>query len=66
MRVVLDTSVLVSAVVYRGEVPRRVLEVILDRHVPLLSPELEAEYAVTMKKPKFDRKDPGGVWYKIF
>ena len=54
-RVVLDTNLLVSAVLFAESVPARALFAALDRCVVLVSEEAIFELAEVLGRPKFDR-----------
>ena len=54
-RVVLDTNLLVSAVLFAESVPARALFAALDRCVVLVSEESILELADVLGRPKFDR-----------
>jgi len=53
MRVVVDTNVLVSALLKEGSVPERALRALLERAVVLLDARLADEYAQVLARPKF-------------
>jgi uncharacterized protein len=54
-RYVLDTNTLVSAFLFAGSVPARVLEYVLGGHTLLMSLELAAELAEVFRRDRFDR-----------
>ena len=54
-RYVLDTNTLVSAFLFPGSVPGRVLECVLGGHTLLMSLELAAELAEVFRRNRFDR-----------
>jgi putative PIN family toxin of toxin-antitoxin system len=53
LRVVVDTNVLVSALLKEGSVPERALHVLLEHAVVLLDARLADEYASVLARPKF-------------
>ncbi len=54
MRVVLDTNVLVSALLVPGSVPHRVMELAVARRYGLLiDSRIAAEYRLILERPKF-------------
>ncbi len=53
MRVVVDTNVIVSALLKAGSVSERALEAILDETTVLLDENVLAEYAAVLDRPKF-------------
>jgi uncharacterized protein len=53
LRVVVDTNVLVSALLKEGSVPERALHALLERAVVLLDARLVEEYAAVLARPKF-------------
>jgi putative PIN family toxin of toxin-antitoxin system len=53
LRVVVDTNVLVSALLKEGSVPERALRALLERAVVLLDARLADEYARVLARPKF-------------
>ncbi len=55
LRGVLDTNVIVSALLLPGSVPFRVFEAVLLKGTLLLSPQIMVEYRSTLDRPKFDR-----------
>ncbi len=55
IRVVLDTSVLISAVFARESLPRQTVRWVSDRGVFLRSVETESEFFRTVERPKFAR-----------
>lgn len=58
---VIDTNVLVSAMLRADSVPGTVIkEVLTGRIIPLVSSEVLAEYEDVLRRPKF-RFDPGAV-----
>lgn len=60
MRVVIDTSVLVSAVLFEQSPPRSVLRQTMLLYTPLVSDELIREYQRVMSGSKFDAYTPRG------
>lgn len=53
MRIVCDTNVLISAVLYGGP-PRRVLQHIIEgKHEGFISPPIENEFQAVLARPKF-------------
>lgn len=60
-RVVLDTNVLVSALLSRGTPPARSLDVASSRCTLITSPNLIIELATILKRPKFDPYASGQV-----
>ena len=61
MRVAIDTSVLVSAVLFEQSVPRSALTHTMLVHTPLVSDELVREYERVMLRPKLDMYTPRGT-----
>lgn len=55
---VVDTNVVVSALLKPDSVPARALELLLERAELLLDPRLAAEYARVLERPKFASVDP--------
>jgi putative PIN family toxin of toxin-antitoxin system len=55
VRVVLDTSVIISAFLFPESIPGQVLLAVARRHRLLVSPAIAAEYAETLCRSKFDR-----------
>ncbi|MBI5488609.1 MAG: putative toxin-antitoxin system toxin component, PIN family [Deltaproteobacteria bacterium] len=53
LRVVVDTNVLVSALLKEGSVPERALHALLERAVVLLDARLAGEYFRVLARPKF-------------
>lgn len=58
MRVVVDTNVLVSALLKEDSVPARALDRLLEQAIVLLDPRLVAEYEAVLQRPKFARIEP--------
>lgn len=58
MRVVIDTNVLVSALLKEDSVPARALALALDRAIVLLDPRLVDEYTRVLGRPKFKNIEP--------
>ena len=56
VRVVLDTNVLVSALIHEGK-PRKLLSKLLEKHTVILSQHLMAEFADVVSRDKFVVKD---------
>lgn len=54
-RVVIDTNVMISALLLAGSVPRRVFQMVLERGRILVSAETIAEVSEVLRRPKFDR-----------
>ena len=54
-RYVLDTNALISAYLFPGSNPGQVLDLILGRHVLLMSLELATELTAVLRRDKFDR-----------
>lgn len=62
LRLVLDTNVLVAALLTPGRTPDRALSAIMARgDVVLYDARLEAEYRAVLARPKFRGIDPGRV-----
>jgi len=62
-RVVVDTNILISALLSATSEPRRLIDVILDRRIELLQSELVYEELVTrLARPKFDRYRDAAAW----
>lgn len=55
LRVVLDANVLISAVLKKRSIPRRVFDEIKARGVLLFSTETFSEFTTRVERPKFDR-----------
>ncbi|HZW54973.1 MAG TPA: putative toxin-antitoxin system toxin component, PIN family [Nitrososphaerales archaeon] len=60
MRVVVDTNVLISALI-RGGKPRRVLFHLFEQHQVVSSPQLLAELADVLSRGKFDDVDESQI-----
>ncbi|MEK7509622.1 MAG: putative toxin-antitoxin system toxin component, PIN family [Patescibacteria group bacterium] len=58
MRVVVDTSVLVSAALFDESVPRSALVLTMRFHTPLVSDAMIREYGRVMSSSKFDAYTP--------
>jgi uncharacterized protein len=58
LRVVVDTNVLVSALLKEDSVPARALRGLLDRATLLLDARLVAEYTAVLARPRFAGIDP--------
>lgn len=54
-RVVLDTNVLVSALLFRRSLPRQAVDLAVEHDTVLLSDETRAEIEEVIRRPKFDR-----------
>jgi putative PIN family toxin of toxin-antitoxin system len=61
MRLVVDTNVLVSALLKAGSVPARALEAIFAGTTVLQDPRVLAEYRTVFDKPKFKTIDRGRI-----
>lgn len=55
MRVVIDTNVWISAALIREGTPARLVDVVLQHHLPVFSAGTFAELETRLWKPKFDR-----------
>jgi len=55
LRVVLDTSVLVSALIFPGSVPRQAFDRAFERGVVLTSIETLSEIEAVLRRPRFER-----------
>ena len=55
MRVVVDTNVLVSAILFRSSQPLIVLRRVLQRETLLISQAIFEEWHEVLSRPKFDR-----------
>ena len=55
MRVVVDTNVLVSAILFRSSQPAIVLRRVLQRETLLISQAIFEEWHEVLSRPKFDR-----------
>ena len=55
MRVVVDTNVLVSAILFRSSQPAIVLRRVLQRETLLISQAIFEEWHKVLSRPKFDR-----------
>ena len=58
MRIVIDTNVLVSALLKEDSVPARALGLLLDQAIVLLDPRLVDEYTRVLARPKFKKIEP--------
>lgn len=62
MRVVVDTNVLIAALLTPGRTPSRCLTRLCDSHaVVLVDPRLVTEYQSVVSRPKFSSLDPSRV-----
>ena len=57
MRIVVDTNVIVSALLKAGSVPERALEAILAMSTVLIDERVIAEYTAVLDRPKFGAID---------
>lgn len=55
MKVVLDTSTLVAALLHPDHIPGRIFDAVRRSHQLVVSPAIAAEYAAVLTRPKFAR-----------
>lgn len=62
IRIVLDTNIVVSALIKEGSAPALILSLVLDGHIHLcLTEEIFSEYTGVLSRQKFQGLDQAGV-----
>ena len=54
-RIVLDTNILISGLLFRNSKPQAVFDYVTQREVLLLSQEIYTEISQVLRRPKFDK-----------